>query len=151
MWMYLFFLDQTQPQMWNCVLGCNFLVSCLVVASVAPMINDLVNYIAAEKVEEFHFNNDFLLTKYLYSLIRCFSDILIRMSESYKTVRNPTDGVIKFWQKCKNFWQFCLKRFGNMVRMSEFLTFWSYSQNVRKGPDQANSLEESVLVLESQL
>ena len=30
------------------------------------------------------------------SLIRCFSDILIRMSESYKIVRNPTDGAAKF-------------------------------------------------------
>ena len=28
------------------------------------MINDLINYIAAEKVEEFHFNNDFLQTTY---------------------------------------------------------------------------------------
>ena len=67
----------------------------------------------------------------LFSLIRCFSDILIRMSESYKTVRNPTDGVTKFW------W-FCLKRFRNMIRMSEFLTFLSFCQTVRKGPDQAN-------------
>ena len=51
-------------------------------------------------------------------------------------LRNSTDGVTKIWRKCKNFWQFRLKRFVNMVRMSEFLTFWSYSQNVRKG--QAN-------------
>ena len=36
------------------------------------------------------------------------------------------DGVTKFWQKCKNFCRFCLKQFRNMVRMSEFLTFWSY-------------------------
>ena len=66
-----------------------------------------------------------------FSLIRCFSDILIRMSEYYKTVRNPTDDVTKFWQ-------FHLKQFRNMIRMSEFLTVWSYSQTVRKGPDQAN-------------
>ena len=32
----------------------------------------------------------------IISLIRCFSYILIRMSESYKIVRNPTDGATKF-------------------------------------------------------
>ena len=46
---------------------------------------------------------------------------LIFWSESYNTVRNPTDGITKFWQKCRNFWQFCLKRFRNMVRISQFL------------------------------
>ena len=103
----------------------------------------------------------------IFSLIRCFSDVLIRMSESYKTVRNPTDGITKFWKKIKNFWQFYLKQleallyidetqvakcqgltlrfpqrkatdpFKNMMRMPDFLIFLSNGQNVRKGPDQA--------------
>ena len=37
----------------------------------------------------------------MISLIRCF---LIRMSESYRTVKNTTNGITKFWQKCQNFW-----------------------------------------------
>ena len=42
-----------------------------------------------------------------FSLIRCISYNLIRMSESYKIVRNPTDGTAKFWQKCQKLWRFC--------------------------------------------
>ena len=37
----------------------------------------------------------------IFSLIRCFSYILNRMSESYKIVRNPTDGATKFWQNVR--------------------------------------------------
>ena len=40
-------------------------------------------------------------------------------------LRNSTDGVTKIWRKCKNFWQFRLKQFRNMVRISDILIILS--------------------------
>ena len=97
------------------------------------------------------------ITTLLLSLISCFSDILIRMLESYKTVRNPWQfWIFVYSQLCqlaglpqnKWGWPSTLKTASgwwcpicgsvrNFEIKSEFQQKMT-NLNVRKGPDQSN-------------